>query len=217
MVALALALSDCWHVFSKCQSGVREVRDVLYKKGSWIVLFSVYVFVCVYWPGGGTLRGELTLLWGSLRTLMGEALRPVWARSGRTLGRKTQLGAWWKKHFSWCLSALWFTSRFSNQSLALSQVLSLLVSAVWTGARSAWRRGTAAVRVGVRHRPARPWGGGGRTRGGPAGGHRRGLGVGEDGHTRQRSGERANQKNIYSIFDICRVYMHLSNLDIVVL
>lgn len=40
-----------------------------------------------YWPGGGTLTGELTLLGGSERTVMGEPLSAVWGRSGRTLRR----------------------------------------------------------------------------------------------------------------------------------
>lgn len=42
-------------------------------------------------PGGGTLTGELTLLGGSERTVMGEFLIPAWGRSGRTL--------WWGGRF----------------------------------------------------------------------------------------------------------------------
>lgn len=36
-------------------------------------------------PGGGILTGELTLLGGLERTVIGEVLIPAWGRSGRTL------------------------------------------------------------------------------------------------------------------------------------
>lgn len=85
--------------------------------------------------------------------------------------------------------------RFNFSSwLALSQVISLLVSAVWTRALSAWWRGSAAVRVWLRHWPSRPWRRGGGAWSGPVGDYKRRLGVGEGGHTRQSPGKKVKKK-----------------------
>lgn len=94
----------------------------------------------MYRPGGGALTGELTLLGGSVRTVMGEPLSPAWGRSGRTLRRNVEE----TKDSQDTLAAgeMKFLHVF-----AVDRVTSSLVSAVWAGALSAWWRGSAAVRV----------------------------------------------------------------------
>lgn len=58
--------------------------------------------VCVCWPGGGILTGELILLGGSWRTGIGEALRFGRGKSGRTLQIKTgtKKKTMWNKNMS---------------------------------------------------------------------------------------------------------------------
>lgn len=91
--------------------------------------------------------GELTLRGGSGRTVMGELFSPAWDRSGRTLQSRSVIRKDSEK--KGVVGVLFVVGGAVG-------VLSVLVSAVGAGAVSVrWRR-SAAVRVGLRHRLARP-------------------------------------------------------------